>query len=149
MNPGPGTLRGRNCVRLCLLVGLTGLIGCSANPRRAAAPRGPSASYAAMTKASEIFARGREAALAGDFDCAREYFARAIDALRPPSGPAPADPQLLDFSYQLYESALRYEALAGPAAGARTPRRLLGSQLTEIAGPPASRQRTGAAKGAI
>src|SRR5207237_35837 len=140
---------GRNCVRLCLLVGLTGLIGCSANPRRAAAPRGPSASYAAMTKASEIFARGREAALAGAFDRAREYFARAIDALRPPSGPAPADPQLLDFSYQLYESALRYDALAGPAEEAGTSDGLMASELTEIAEPQASEQAIVDAKEAI
>ena len=134
---------------MCLLVGLTGLIGCSANPRRAAAPRSPSASYAAMTKASEIFSRGREAALAGDFDCAREYFARAIDALRPPSGPAPADPQLLDFSYQLYESALRYEALAGPAEEAGTSDGLMASELTEIAEPQASEQAIVDAKEAI
>ena len=102
-----------------------------------------------MTKASEIFARGREAALAGDFECAREYFARAIDALRPPSGPAPSDPQLLDFSYQLYESALRYEALAGPAEEAGTSDGLMASELTEIAEPQASEQAMVDAKEAI
>lgn len=134
---------------MCLLAGLTGLIGCSANPRRAAAPHGPSPAYVAMTRASEIFARGREAALAGDFDCAREYFAQAIDALRPPSGPAPTDPQLLDFSYQLYESALRYEALAGPAEEAGTSDGLMASELTEIAEPQASEQAMVDAKEAI
>jgi membrane-bound lytic murein transglycosylase D len=102
-----------------------------------------------MTNASEIFERGREAALAGDFDCAREYFARAIDALRPPSGPAPSDPQLLDFSYQLYESALRYEALAGPAEEAGTSDGLMASELTEIAEPQASEQAMVDAKEAI
>jgi membrane-bound lytic murein transglycosylase D len=102
-----------------------------------------------MTKASEIFARGREAALAGDFDCAREYFARAIDALRPSSGPAPSDPQLLDFSYQLYESALRYEALAGPAEEAGTSDGLMASELTEIGEPQASEQAMVDAKEAI
>jgi membrane-bound lytic murein transglycosylase D len=102
-----------------------------------------------MTKASEIFARGREAALAGDFDCARAYFARAIDALRPPSGPAPSDPELLDFSYQLYESALRYEALAGPAEEAGTSDGLMASELTEIGEPQASEQAMVDAKEAI
>ncbi|HEY3172372.1 MAG TPA: transglycosylase SLT domain-containing protein [Thermoanaerobaculia bacterium] len=102
-----------------------------------------------MTKASEIFARGREAALAGDFDCAREYFRQAIDALRPPSGPAPSDRELLDFSYQLYESALRYEALAGPAEEAGTSDGLMASELTEIAEPQATEQAMVDAKEAI
>ncbi len=134
---------------MCLLAGLTGLIGCSANPRSAAAPQRPPPAYVAMTKASEIFARGRDAALAGDFDCAREYFRQAIEVLRPPSGPAPSDRELLEFSYQLYESALRYEALAGPAEEAGTSDGLVASELTEIAEPKATEQAIVDAKEAI
>jgi membrane-bound lytic murein transglycosylase D len=91
-----------------------------------------------MTKASDLFALGRVAALSGDFDCAHEYFRQAIDALRPAEGPAPADPELLAFSYQLYESALRYEALAGPAEEAGTSDGQVASELKEIADPSAT-----------
>ncbi|HEY6067038.1 MAG TPA: transglycosylase SLT domain-containing protein, partial [Thermoanaerobaculia bacterium] len=94
--------------------------------------------YVAMTKASELFARGREAALAGDFDCAREFFRQSIAVLRPETGPPPSDPELLSFSYQLYESALRYEALAGPAEEAGTSDGQMASELNEIAAPPAT-----------
>ncbi len=129
---------------------LAGLAGCSANARRPpVAARAPSPAYVAMTKASQIFALGREAALAGDFDCAREHFRRAIDALRPPAGPAPTDPELLAFSYQLYESALRYEALSGPAEEAGTSDGQVASDLTEIAEPPATAEAVVQARQAI
>jgi membrane-bound lytic murein transglycosylase D len=91
-----------------------------------------------MTKASDLFARGKEAALTGDFECAREYFRQSLDALRPATGPAPSDPEFLAFAYQLYESALRYEALAGPAEEAGTSDGLVASELTEIAQPNAT-----------
>jgi membrane-bound lytic murein transglycosylase D len=102
-----------------------------------------------MTRASEIFARGREAALSGDSECAREYFHQAIDALRPVSGPAPSDPETLAFSYQLYESALRYEALAGAAEEAGTSDGQVASELTEIAEPNASEKAIVEAREAI
>ncbi|HEU5249067.1 MAG TPA: LysM peptidoglycan-binding domain-containing protein [Thermoanaerobaculia bacterium] len=88
-----------------------------------------------MTKASELFARGREAALAGDFDCARDFFRQAIAVLRPETGEAPTDPELLAYSFQLYESALRYEALAGPAEEAGTSDGQMATELNEIAEP--------------
>jgi membrane-bound lytic murein transglycosylase D len=91
-----------------------------------------------MTRASELFALGREAALAGDFDCAREYFRQSIAVLRPEVGPAPSDPELLSFSLQLYESALRYEALAGSSEEAGTSDGQMAAELNEIAAPEAT-----------
>lgn len=90
-----------------------------------------------MTRASELFALGREAALAGDFDCAREYFRQSIAVLRPEVGPAPSDRELLAFSFQLYESALRYEALAGSSEEAGTSDGQT-AELNEIAEPEAT-----------
>jgi membrane-bound lytic murein transglycosylase D len=102
-----------------------------------------------MTRASDVFERGRQAALTGDFECAREYFRQAIEVLRPPSGPAPSDPEMIFFSSQLYESALRYEALAGPTEEAGTSDGQVASDLTEIAEPHATAQAIVEAKEAI
>jgi membrane-bound lytic murein transglycosylase D len=62
----------------------------------------------------EEFTRGREAALSGDFQCAHEAFGRALETVRPVSGPVPTDPEVMAFSSDLYEGILRYEALAAP-----------------------------------
>lgn len=74
----------------------------------------PSAASVAMTRAMEEFARGREAALSGDFQCAHEAFGRALESVRPASGAEAPDGELLAFSSDLYEGILRYEALASP-----------------------------------
>lgn len=68
-----------------------------------------------MERAAEEFGRGRELALNGDIDCARESFGKALDAVGPGSPASAGDPQILAFSADLYESILRYEALAAPA----------------------------------
>lgn len=102
-----------------------------------------------MTKASSLFELGRVAALSGDFDCAHEYFRQAIEVLRPAEGPAPKDPELLAFSYQLYESALRYEALAGPAEEAGTSDGQVAAELEEIADPNATEEAIVHAKEAV
>ena len=146
MPPKTRDLFGKSCIFLCLVVGLT---GCAAGARRPAAARLPPPEYVAMTQAGNIFEQGRLAALSGDFDCAREYFRQAIEVLRPPSGPPPTDPEMLYFSTQLYESALRYEALAGPAEEAGTSDGQVASDLTEIAEPQASEQAIVEAKEAI
>ncbi len=72
-----------------------------------------------MASASEEFRLGRDAALAGDFTCARYQFGRAIATLRPPSGPVPS-PEMQSFSFELYEGIQRYEALAGATEEAGT-----------------------------
>jgi membrane-bound lytic murein transglycosylase D len=141
--------RGRDFVLISLACGL---FGCSANPHRSTPSARPSPAYVAMQKASDLFALGREAALAGDFDCARDYFQRAVTVLRPETGPAPSDPELLAFSSQLYESALRYEALAGPAEEAGNSDGQMASDLNElndITEPPANSEELVHAKEAV
>jgi membrane-bound lytic murein transglycosylase D len=71
-----------------------------------------------MERATEEFGRGRELALNGDIDCARESFGKALDAVGPGSPALSRDLQVLAFSADLYESILRYEALAAPAEDA-------------------------------
>jgi membrane-bound lytic murein transglycosylase D len=86
--------------------------------RAASTPAPTSRSAAAIEWATEEFGRGRELALNGDIDCARESFGKALAAVGPGS-PAPSgDPEILAFSADLYESILRYEALAAPAEDA-------------------------------
>lgn len=67
-----------------------------------------------QASAYEDFARGREAALSGDLQCAEDYFDRALQTVRPVGSPPPSDPELLAFSFDLYDGILRYEALATP-----------------------------------
>jgi len=142
----PTVFSGKNCVLLCLVASL---VACSANGRRPAAVQRPVPEYVAMTRAGAIFEKGRLAALSGDFECAREYFREAVEVLRPATGPAPTDPELIYFSTQLYESALRYEALSGPAEEAGTSDGQVASDLTEIEQPQASEQDIVEAKEAI
>jgi membrane-bound lytic murein transglycosylase D len=137
MVPKAALQLGRNCVLLCLLVVLP---GCSAATPRPTTLQSPSPEQVTITRASELFERGREAALAGDFDCAREYFRQVLDALRPPAGPVLGDRDLVAFSIQLYESALRYEALAGPAEEAGTSDGQVASELNQIADPHATQE---------
>ena len=101
-----------------------GTVSCASAARKtegAPAPSAPapSADQRAMSAATREFDLGREAALAGDFVCARYRFALAVDAVRPPSGPAPSD-AVEAFSFELYDSIQRYEALAGPTEEAGT-----------------------------
>src|SRR5262249_18825692 len=89
--------------------------GCATS--RAPAParaRAPSRDEAAIAQATRSFALGREAALTGDVACARDYFAQAIEAVRPAGSNAPPSSEIASFSEDLYEAILRYEALAAP-----------------------------------
>jgi membrane-bound lytic murein transglycosylase D len=52
--------------------------------------------------------------LNGDFDCAREAFQKALDAVGPGSGAPSGDAQVIAFSTDLWDSIVRYEALAAP-----------------------------------
>ena len=67
-----------------------------------------------MESASADFALGREAALAGDAQCAEFYFSRALETVRPSTGEPLAGIEVAGFSLDLYEGVLRYEALAAP-----------------------------------
>jgi membrane-bound lytic murein transglycosylase D len=97
--------------------------GCASSGKPSATtatqPQSPSPDERAIQQATSDFAIGREAALAGDFACARYQFGLAIDAVRPQRGPAPS-PSVASFSVGLYEDIQRYEALAGATEEAGT-----------------------------
>ena len=110
---------------VCVTALIGGAIGCASSgedagrPPAAAPSLAPTADDLAIQAATADFALGREAALAGDFACARYQFGRVIDVLRPVDG-APPSPQVASFSSGLYEDMQRYEALAGPTEEAGT-----------------------------
>jgi membrane-bound lytic murein transglycosylase D len=101
---------------------MLGAAACASAPRAsAAAPKAaePTPDQRAIAAASAEFESGRDAALAGDFACARLHFDAAVDILRPEGGPAPTA-ELEAFSFDLYEGIQRYEALAGATEEAGT-----------------------------
>jgi membrane-bound lytic murein transglycosylase D len=92
-----------------------GALACSQSPRRriafpaaAPAPKPPSL----IERSSDFFYSGKKAALAGDFDCAENQFQHALDAVAPPAGARPEASDVAEFSASLFESILRYEAMA-------------------------------------
>ncbi len=100
------------CVYLAVALAAS---SCATSARaRKAAPHRVSPEAAAIEKATGAFALGREAALSGDFQCAQDYFGRALEAVRPVGGSPTSSSELLAFSLELYEGILRYEALAAP-----------------------------------
>jgi membrane-bound lytic murein transglycosylase D len=119
-----------------LLVSVLALAGCASSPARKAGPPSPSPEQAAMEAASRAFEIGREAALSGDGTCAADAFGRAIDALRPIGAAPPSDPRLREFSEDLFEAILRYEALAAPAEEAAVDR--IAPELRQIEAPVSS-----------
>jgi membrane-bound lytic murein transglycosylase D len=119
-----------------LLVSVLALAGCASSPARKAGPPSPSPEQAAMEAASRAFDIGREAALSGDGTCAADAFGRAIDALRPIGAAPPSDPHLREFSEDLFEAILRYEALAAPADESAGDR--IAPELRQIEAPVSS-----------
>jgi peptidoglycan lytic transglycosylase D len=117
-----------------LLVSVLALAGCASSPTRKLPPSSPE--QAAMEAASRAFELGREAALSGDGTCAADAFGRAIDALRPIGAPPTSDPRLRDFSEDLFEAILRYEALAAPVEEAAADR--IAPELRQIEAPASS-----------
>jgi membrane-bound lytic murein transglycosylase D len=102
-----------------------------------------------MSSASEQFALGRDAALAGDFGCARYHFSLSIAAVRPAAGPAPS-PAVRAFSYELYEGIQRYEALAGATEEAGTSHGEVAPELAaQIEAPAASPEAIASARTAV
>ena len=87
------------------------LPGCSATAAPKKARVAPPSDPPAVRTAREEFLKGQEAALSGDFSCANDYFDRALDSVRPTRGEAPSDPRTVDFSLELYDAILRYQAL--------------------------------------
>lgn len=135
-----------------LLAGLLGA-GCASSLSRHAAseppePRVPSAAELAQQRATAEFELGREAALSGDFACARDHFQNAVDLVRPAGGSAPTGP-MLAFSYDLYEGILRYEALAGATEEAGTSHGEVAPELAELEAPVATDAEISTAREAV
>jgi len=103
---------GNRCILIALTAAAALAAGCSASAKAVKAkaevekPDPP-----AVAAARAEFLKGREAALAGDYQCAEEAFGRAVEFVRPAHGEPPGDPETVSFSYELYAGILRYEAL--------------------------------------
>ncbi len=128
--------------------------GCASAPSTAHAPTAatapaPDPDAQKIAAANEAFAQGRESALAGDFACARYYFAVAVDAVRPETGAEPT-PGVLAYSMDLYENIQRYEALAGATEEAGTSHGDVSPELAaEIEAPEASPEAIATAREAV
>src|SRR5262245_30184175 len=119
------------------------------HPPAAAAALAPDPDAPKISAANEAFAQGRDAALAGDFACARYYFAEAVDAVRPETGPEPT-PGLIAYSLDLYENIQRYEALAGATEEAGTSHGDVSPEpAAEIEAPEASPEAIATAREAV
>lgn len=108
----------------------------------------PYSASAEATRASEEFALGREAALAGDSVCARFRFQQALDAVRPPGGPASSG-SALAFQLELYEGIQRYEALAGATEEAGTSHGEVSPEFAAIESPRTSEEAISQAREAV
>ncbi len=130
-----------------------GAASCASAPneaasRPAASPAAPTVDQRTIDAASLEFALGRDAALAGDFLCARYRFGLAIDAVRPPSGPPPSG-ELASFSVELYEGIQRYEALAGATEEAGTSSGQIDPEIEAQIEAPESREAIATAREAV
>lgn len=133
---------------------LAGALFSAACASRTSVPREPapapvSPAQAAINNASTAFGEGRELALTGDFDCAREAFAKALAAVGPGSGAPADDRELLAFSSDLWDSILRYEALAAPAEEAAAPEAPASPALAALEEAKASEEEMSAARSAV
>jgi membrane-bound lytic murein transglycosylase D len=143
----------RRLGRLGIVVfALAGAGSCASAPRAsAAAPKAPEPSpeQQATTAATAEFEAGREAALAGDFACARLHFDAAVEILRPAAGPPPST-ELEAFSFELYEGIQRYEALAGATEEAGTSHGEVSPELAaEIEAPEPTADEIAGARAAL
>src|SRR5438093_674120 len=104
MNPSQAPVKGKNCILAAVSAALLLAAGCSSSgalrkARVVVLPPDPPA----VARAREEFSAGRQAALGGDFQCAADAFARALDSIRPVGADAPRDPATIEFSFELYE----------------------------------------------
>ena len=133
---GSGALAG-------LLLLLSGCAG-RAQARRAVEPPAP-LRKAPVDRAAEAFSLGREAALAGDFVCAHDYFERALSAV----GAEASTPELRAFTHDLYEGILRYEALATPPEETASGDDHVSPELQTIESPSATAEAMSLARDAV
>ncbi len=139
--------RGAQCTFFAVALAAT---GCAASARFRKAPPAPvSPEAAAIQKATDAFALGREAALSGDFQCAQDYFGQALEAVRPAGSPPTQNAELAAFSLELYEGILRYEALAAPAEDAAASEDHIAPELKQIEAPVATEEAISNARKAV
>lgn len=85
-----------------------------------------------IDRATELFYRGKDSALSGDFTCAEAEFQEALDIVAAAGQGSGGGAELDEFSQSLYQSILRYDAMAQsaaelePAEGRGAPDELLG-----------------------
>jgi membrane-bound lytic murein transglycosylase D len=144
---------GRLARRGLVVFGLLGAISCASAPKTSAAaapaPAEPSPDQKTIAAATSEFEEGRDAALAGDFSCARLHFDSAVSILRPAGGPAPSA-GIEAFSFELYEGIQRYEALAGATEEAGTSHGEVSPELAaEIEAPEPTAEQIAGAQAAL
>lgn len=142
----------RGTLALAALLATSLAAGCaSSSPSHAAsaaATRVPTAAELAQQRATAEFEIGKAAALSGDFECARMQFQKAVQAVRPPAGAAVTGP-MLAFSFDLYESIQRYEALAGATEEAGTSHGEVAPELAGLEAPQATEAEISEAREAV
>jgi|KBSSwiStaDraftv2_1062776.scaffolds.fasta_scaffold26016_3 membrane-bound lytic murein transglycosylase D len=143
-----GDLFALTALALAFAVGCASSGSSHAGAAAAAASRTPSPEERAQDRATSEFELGRDAALAGDFECARGHFQGAVDAVRPAGGPPVTGP-MLAFSLDLYESIQRYEALAGATEEAGTSHGEVAPELAELEAPEATEAEITTAREAV
>jgi membrane-bound lytic murein transglycosylase D len=123
-------------VAACLAAGLL-MGGCTAAPKPVPAADAATVSDPVISSATAAFEQGRDAALSGNFECARYYFDEAIADVRPAEGGA-VSPERLAFSLELWDGIQRYEALAGATEEAGTSHGQISPELEAIEESPDS-----------
>jgi len=130
----------KGCFAMALLASAAGCASAKSQAKSSSPPLPPSPDQAAMTKASAAFSLGREAALNGDFSCARDYFEQAVEAVRPARSAEVPSAALSAFSEDLYEAILRYEALAAPPEESASTETPVAPELSGIEAPVSSEE---------
>jgi membrane-bound lytic murein transglycosylase D len=116
---------GSSGARFASVVGAAFVAACASAPAPApvaAAPPVPAAVPAPPSPqevATAHFRVGKRLALAGEADCARDEFRRALKAFE--SASRGSDPEAAQFASQLWDSVAVYEALIDPDAAERPP----------------------------
>ncbi len=119
------TIVGTRWSRIAAVLGAAVAAACSSAPAPApvaAVPPAPAAEPAPPSPrefATAHFHLGKGYALAGEADCAREEFRKALEAFEPAS--RGADPDDAQFAGQLWDSVAVYQALIDPDASERPP----------------------------
>ena len=120
---------------------------CSTAPQKTHSASDPPAPAPdpAISAATQSFEFGRDAALSGNFECARFYFNEAIAEVRPAGG-GDVSEERLAFSFELWDGIQRYEALAGATEEAGTSHGEISPELEAIESPEATPEEISAAR---